>query len=43
MPRGGGGVQEQQATVRRVPMPWTEEGEGFPVVLLHGIPTSPLL
>jgi pimeloyl-ACP methyl ester carboxylesterase len=36
-------VQEQQATIRGVPMRWTEEGEGFPVVLLHGIPTSPAL
>jgi pimeloyl-ACP methyl ester carboxylesterase len=39
----GGGVQAQQATVRGVPMRWTEVGEGFPVVLVHGIPTSPAL
>ena len=36
-------MQEQQATVRGVPMRWTEVGEGFPVVLVHGIPTSPAL
>ena len=30
-------------TVRGVPMRWTEVGEGFPVVLVHGIPTSPAL
>jgi pimeloyl-ACP methyl ester carboxylesterase len=36
-------VQAQQATVRGVPMRWTEVGEGFPVVLVHGIPTSPAL
>jgi pimeloyl-ACP methyl ester carboxylesterase len=26
-----------------LPMRWTEEGEGVPVVLVHGIPTSPAL
>ena len=30
-------------TVRGVPMRWTEVGAGFPVVLVHGIPTSPAL
>ena len=36
-------MQEQQATVRGVPMRWTEAGEGLPVVLVHGIPTRPAL
>jgi pimeloyl-ACP methyl ester carboxylesterase len=36
-------MQTQQAMVRGVPMRWTEAGEGFPVVLVHGIPTSPAL
>jgi pimeloyl-ACP methyl ester carboxylesterase len=36
-------MQGQQTTVRGVPMRWTEAGEGFPVVLVHGIPTSPAL
>jgi pimeloyl-ACP methyl ester carboxylesterase len=36
-------VEERQATVRGVPVRWTEAGEGFPVVLVHGIPTSPVL
>ena len=36
-------MQTRQAMVRGVPMRWTEAGEGFPVVLVHGIPTSPAL
>ncbi len=36
-------MQGQQVTVRGVPMRWTEAGEGFPVVLVHGLPTSPAL
>ena len=36
-------MERQQATVRGVPMRWTEAGEGFPVVFVHGIPTSPAL
>jgi pimeloyl-ACP methyl ester carboxylesterase len=39
----GGGVPEQQATIRGVPMSWGEQGGGFSVVLIHGIPTSPAL
>jgi pimeloyl-ACP methyl ester carboxylesterase len=32
-------------SVRRIdlPMRWVEQGEGSPLVLIHGIPTSPLL
>jgi pimeloyl-ACP methyl ester carboxylesterase len=30
-------------TVGGVPIRWAERGEGFPVVLVHGIPTSPAL
>lgn len=33
----------QTATVQGVPMRWEEAGEGHPVVLVHGIPTSPAL
>ncbi len=36
-------MQGQQVTVRGVAMRWIEAGEGFPVVLVHGIPTSPAL
>ncbi len=36
-------MEWRQATVRGVPMRWTEAGEGVPVVLVHGIPTSPAL
>lgn len=31
------------ATVDGIPMRWEEHGEGVPVVLIHGIPTSPAL
>lgn len=36
-------VQEQTATVDDTRMRWLEEGRGTPVVLVHGIPTSPVL
>lgn len=36
-------MQSKSANVDGVHMRWVEQGEGFPVVLLHGIPTSPTL
>jgi pimeloyl-ACP methyl ester carboxylesterase len=36
-------VQEHTATVDGTPIRWLEQGEGMPVVLVHGIPTSPAL
>ena len=36
-------MSAREATVRGVAMRWTEAGQGFPVVLIHGIPTSPAL
>lgn len=36
-------MEYQTATVQGIPMRWAEAGDGFPVVLLHGIPTSPAL
>jgi pimeloyl-ACP methyl ester carboxylesterase len=36
-------VEWRQTTIRGVPMRWSEADEGFPVVLVHGIPTSPTL
>lgn len=33
----------RETTVRGVPMRCAEQGDGFPVVLLHGIPTGPSL
>jgi pimeloyl-ACP methyl ester carboxylesterase/protein-disulfide isomerase-like protein with CxxC motif len=36
-------VNSKRATVRGIPMRWEEQGEGFPVVFVHGIPTSPAL
>ena len=36
-------MTERTATVEGIPMRWHEQGEGLPVVLLHGIPTSPAL
>jgi len=36
-------VKEHTAIVDDVPMRWVEHGEGRPVVLVHGIPTSPRL
>ncbi|MFN2593999.1 MAG: alpha/beta fold hydrolase, partial [Actinomycetota bacterium] len=39
-----GGLNERRATVAGISMRWFESsGNGTPVVLLHGIPTSPLL
>lgn len=34
---------ERTAVVDGVPMRWLEQGEGMPVVFVHGIPTSPEL
>ncbi|WP_075791280.1 alpha/beta fold hydrolase [Massilia putida] len=34
---------EQTITVENTRMSWVESGSGFPVVLVHGIPTSPAL
>jgi pimeloyl-ACP methyl ester carboxylesterase len=39
----GTNVSERQARVQGVGMRWLEHGRGTPVVLIHGIPTSPLL
>jgi pimeloyl-ACP methyl ester carboxylesterase len=36
-------VQQQETDVAGLPARWLEHGEGRPVVLLHGIPTSPRL
>lgn len=36
-------MEAQHTTVRGLPLRWEEAGEGFPVVLVHGIPTSPAL
>lgn len=36
-------MQSRTAEVNGIRMRWEETGEGFPVVLLHGIPTSPAL
>lgn len=36
-------MHERTLTVRGVPMAWQEEGDGVPVVLVHGIPTGPVL
>ncbi|SDS64559.1 Pimeloyl-ACP methyl ester carboxylesterase [Halopseudomonas xinjiangensis] len=36
-------MHSQTATVHGITMRWLEQGEGLPVVLLHGIPTSPAL
>lgn len=33
----------KQATIHGIDMRWSEQGEGFPVVLIHGIPTSSAL
>ncbi len=37
------GEQERRAAVNSIPMRWLERGAGPPVVLIHGIPTSPRL
>ncbi|MBW3619517.1 MAG: alpha/beta hydrolase [Actinobacteria bacterium] len=34
-------MTSRQAEVDGVPVRWEEEGDGLPVVLIHGIPTSP--
>lgn len=36
-------MHEQRRTIDGIPMRWEEDGEGFPVVYIHGIPTSPRL
>lgn len=36
-------MESQRTTVRDVPLRWEETGQGFPVVLIHGIPTAPAL
>ena len=36
-------MQSRTATVDGTPVRWLEQGEGAPVVLVHGIPTSPAL
>jgi pimeloyl-ACP methyl ester carboxylesterase len=36
-------VQSRTATVDGTPIRWLEQGTGAPVVLVHGIPTSPAL
>lgn len=36
-------MQRRTRTVNGVPMGWEEQGEGLPVVLVHGIPTGPAL
>lgn len=36
-------MQSHTRDIKNIRMTWSEQGEGFPVVLLHGIPTSPAL
>ncbi len=36
-------MKSKSVTVNGVRVRWLEEGHGIPVILLHGIPTSPLL
>ena len=36
-------MQSRTVVANGIPMRWMEQGEGFPVVLVHGIPTSPAL
>ena len=36
-------MRTETASINGVDMRWLEQGEGLPVVLLHGIPTSPAL
>jgi pimeloyl-ACP methyl ester carboxylesterase len=40
---GAEGARSQEAVVDGAPVRWLEHGEGHPVVLVHGIPTSPRL
>lgn len=39
----GAGMKANEIKVNGIRMRWLEAGEGVPVVLLHGIPTSPAL
>ena len=36
-------MQSRSVDVEGIRMRWEEQGEGYPVVLLHGIPTCPSL
>lgn len=36
-------MQSQSAIIDGIDMRWEEQGEGLPVVFIHGIPTSPAL
>ena len=36
-------MDEERRNVGGIPMRWLERGTGLPVVLVHGIPTSPRL
>lgn len=36
-------METHEKTVRGIRMRWEQAGEGMPVVLIHGIPTSPAL
>lgn len=36
-------MESRHTTVRGLSLRWEQAGEGFPVVLVHGIPTSPAL
>jgi pimeloyl-ACP methyl ester carboxylesterase len=42
-PDPGPVFDERRAVVDGIPMRWLEHGQGTPVVLVHGIPTSPQL
>jgi pimeloyl-ACP methyl ester carboxylesterase len=36
-------MEQKTATIDGIAMRWLEQGEGMPVVLIHGVPTSPQL
>jgi pimeloyl-ACP methyl ester carboxylesterase len=36
-------MNSQAATINGITMRWIEQGEGLPVIFIHGIPTSPAL
>ncbi|CAN5524021.1 hypothetical protein BH23ACT7_BH23ACT7_08190 [soil metagenome] len=36
-------MHDRERDVAGIPMRWVEHGHGFPVVLVHGIPTTPAL
>ena len=36
-------MRNETLRVQGIPMRWEEQGEGAPLVLVHGIPTSPAL